>query len=79
MDCQLLCPPRKRIFNMKLNVEIDLSTAVNQVESVAFILRRLGGNADNEFQQLFLEAQRVASNLDSTMSIPKLMKHQTKR
>ncbi|CAI6359458.1 unnamed protein product [Macrosiphum euphorbiae] len=41
--------------------DIDLSTAVNQVESVVSIFRRLRSNADNEFKQLFLEAQEVAS------------------
>ncbi|KAE9525840.1 hypothetical protein AGLY_014066 [Aphis glycines] len=59
--------------------DIDLTTAVNQVESVVSILRRLRSNADNEFKQLFLEAQEIASNLDLTMSIPRLTKHQTKR
>jgi hypothetical protein len=58
---------------------IDISTAVNQVESVVSILRRLKSKAENKFKQLFLEAQQVASNLDLTMSVPRLTKHKTKR
>jgi hypothetical protein len=36
--------------------DIDLPTAVNQVESVVSIFRRLRSNVENKFKQLFLEA-----------------------
>lgn len=48
---------------------IDFSTAVNQIESVVSILCRFKSNAENEFKELFLEAQQVASNLDFAVSI----------
>jgi len=80
----LLCSEKLLAYTLSISkilqtTYIDLTTAVNQVESVVSILRRLRSNADNEFKQLFLEAQEIASNLDLTMSIPRLTKHQTKR
>lgn len=58
----LLCSEKLLAYTLPISkilqtTDIDLSTAVNQVESVVSILRRLRSNADNEFKQLFLEAR----------------------
>ncbi|XP_050540290.1 52 kDa repressor of the inhibitor of the protein kinase-like [Daktulosphaira vitifoliae] len=80
----LLCSEKLLAYTLPISkvlqtTDIDLSTAVNQVGSVVSILHRLRSNAENEFKLLFLEAQQIASNLDFTLSTPRLTKHQTKR
>lgn len=68
----LLCSEKLLAYTLPISkifqtTDINLTTAVNQVESVVSILRRLRSNTDNEFKQLFLKAQEVGSNLDLTI------------
>ncbi|XP_031338364.1 52 kDa repressor of the inhibitor of the protein kinase-like isoform X1 [Photinus pyralis] len=61
------------------SVDQDLSTALSHVDDVKSVLRGIRERSDEEFKSLYLQANKLASEVGATISMPRTCNRQTHR
>jgi hypothetical protein len=80
----LLCAEKLLSYTLPISkilqsTDLDISEALNNVDSVISVLQNIRTNVENEFKIIFNEACEIADALEITIAMPRLTKNQTKR